>query len=137
MARKQPDASDPGRHGGGGCPVPRRSFLQGVIGGAAAAAAANLVPTGAAKGVSYADQYNSLAAEDSTRSIPFYGSHQAGIATPPQTTAAFLSFDVLAANRRELVELFRTLTERAAFLTRGGTPPPPPPGEPPEHRHLL
>jgi deferrochelatase/peroxidase EfeB len=35
---------------------------------------------------------------------------QAGIATPPQTAAAFLSFDVTAGNRRELTDLFRTLT---------------------------
>jgi deferrochelatase/peroxidase EfeB len=121
------------------CPVPRRSFLQGVLGGAAAAAAANLVPTGAAhaQGTVYQDGYNQLATEDSTKSIPFYGRHQAGIATPPQTAAAFLSFDVTAGNRRELTDLFRTLTERAAFLTEGGTPAPPRPGEPPEHRHLL
>src|SRR4051794_30416363 len=128
-----------GQDDGGWCPVPRRSFLRGVLGAAAAATAANLVPSGQAdaQGTGYEDDYNKLATEDSTHSIPFYGQHQAGIATPPQTAAAFLSFDVLAANRRELVELFRTLTERAAFLTRGGTPPPPPPGEPPEHRHLL
>jgi deferrochelatase/peroxidase EfeB len=44
---------------------------------------------------------------------------------------------VTAGDRRELTDLFRTLTERAAFLTKGGTPPPPRPGEPPEHRHLL
>src|SRR3954447_15255492 len=103
--------------------VPRRSFLQGAIGGAAAAVAASVVPTGVAKAAGYADQYNALATEDSTRSIPFYGSHQAGIAPPPQTTPAFLSFDVTAANRRELSDLFRTLTERAAFLTTGRTPP--------------
>jgi deferrochelatase/peroxidase EfeB len=133
MALEQPDAP---RHGGGSCPVPRRSFLQGVVGGAAAAAAASLVPTGAAKGASYEDQYNALATEDGARSIPFYGRHQAGIATPPPTTAAFLSFDVSAANRGELRDLFRTLTERAAFLTTGGTPPPRP-GAPAEHRHLL
>src|SRR3954463_8359439 len=125
MAHKQPAS------------VPRRSFLQGAIGGAAAAVAASVVPPGAAKGASYADQYNALATEDSTRSIPFYGSHQAGIATPPQTTAAFLAFDVTAANPRELGDLFRTLTERAAFLTTGGAPPPPRPGAPPEQRHLL
>src|SRR3954447_22778162 len=117
--------------------VPRRSFLQGAIGGAAAAVAASVVPAGAAKAAGYADQYNALATEDSTRSIPFYGSHQAGIATPPQTTAAFLSFDVIAAHRRELSEVFGTLTERAAFLTTGGTPPPPRRGAPPEQRHLL
>src|SRR3954468_4590259 len=140
MTPQQPHGPGERREGdGGSCRVPRRSFLGGMLGGAAAAAVANLVPTGAvrAQGSGYQDGYNKLATEDSTHNIPFYGQHQAGIATPPQTAAAFLSFDVIAANRRELVELFRTLTERAAFLVRGGTPPPPPPGEPPEHRHLL
>jgi deferrochelatase/peroxidase EfeB len=97
------------------------------------------VPTGPARaqGTGYQDGYNKLATEDGTRSIPFYGERQAGIATPPQTTAAFLSFDIAAGNRRELANLFRTLTERAAFLTQGGTPPRPRPGQPSEQRHLL
>ena len=110
-----------------------------MLSGAAAAVAASWVPTGAAhaQGTGYQDGFNQLATADSTHSIPFYGEHQAGIATPPQTAAAFLSFEVTAGSRRELTDLFRTLTERAAFLTEGGTPPPPRPGEPPEHRHLL
>src|SRR3954452_9240259 len=135
MTPEQPHASEQRRQGDGGwCPVPRRSFLKGMLGGAAAAAAANLVPAGQAhaQATNYQDDYNKLATEDSTHSIPFYGEHQAGIATPPQTAAAFLSFNVTAGNRRELTDLFRTLTERAAFLTTGGTPPPPRPGEPPE-----
>jgi deferrochelatase/peroxidase EfeB len=140
MTPQRRPASEQRRQGDGGwCPVPRRSFLRGVLGAAAAATGANLLPSrqADAQGTGYEDDYNKLATEDSTHSIPFYGQHQAGIATPPQTAAAFLSFDVVAANRRELVELFRMLTERAAFLTSGGAPPPPQPGEPPEHRHLL
>jgi deferrochelatase/peroxidase EfeB len=108
-----------------------------MFGGAAAAAAGSLMPAGVARahgtpgGNDYEDDYNKLATEDSTHSIPFHGRHQAGIATPPQIIAEFLSFDVTAANRRELIDLFRTLTERAAFLTRGGMPPVS------EHRDLL
>jgi deferrochelatase/peroxidase EfeB len=110
-----------------------------MLGGAAAAAAANCAPIGAAQalGATYQDDYSKLATEDGTHSIPFYGEHQAGIATPQQTAAAFLSFDVTAGSRSALTDLFRTLTERAAFLTKGGTPPEPGPGTPPEHRHLL
>jgi deferrochelatase/peroxidase EfeB len=140
MTPEQSRASAQDQEGDGGrCPVPRRSFLKGVLGGAAAAATANLVPTGAARaqGTAYEDGYNKLATEDGTHSIPFYGQHQAGVATPPQTVAAFLCFDVTAGNRRNLSDLFRTLTERAAFLTKGGTPPPRLPGKPPEHRDLL
>jgi deferrochelatase/peroxidase EfeB len=135
MTRQQPQAPDDWQQGDGGSrrPVSRRSFLRGMLGGAAAVATMNFDPTRAAqaKGPGYEDDYNKLATADSTHSIPFYGHHQAGIATPPQTAAAFLSFDVVADNRRELTDLFRTLTERAAFLTKGGKPPPP------EHRDLL
>ena len=125
--------------GGGSRPVPRRTFLKGVLGGAAAAATASVVSAGVAdaQGVAYQDGYNKLAAEDATDSIPFYGQHQAGIATPAQTEGEFLSFDVTAGNRRELVELFRTLTERAAFLTHGGAPPGPRPGRAPGDRYSL
>src|SRR2546430_14958532 len=140
MTPEQPHAFGERREGDGGSwRFRRRSFLGCMLGGAAAAAVANLVPTGAAhaQGSGYQDGYNKLATEDSTHNIPFYGQHQAGIATPPQTAAAFLSFDVTAGNRRELTDLFRTLTERAAFLTKGGTPPPPRPDKPPEHRPLL
>ena len=125
--------------GGGSRSVPRRTFLKGALGGAAAAATASVVSAGVAdaQGVAYQDGYNKLAAEDATDSIPFYGEHQAGIATPAQTEGEFLSFDVTAGNRRELVDLFRTLTERAAFLTHGGAPPRPRPGRAPGDRYLL
>src|SRR4051794_2096413 len=86
MTPERPHASEQRRQDhGGGCPVPRRSFLRGVLGAAAAATAANLVPSGQAdaQGTAYEDDYNKLATEDSTHSIPFYGQHQAGIATPP------------------------------------------------------
>src|SRR5258707_408202 len=113
MTRQQRHASEEQRQGDGGCcPVPRRSFLKGVLGGAAAATAANLLPAGVshAQRTDYEDDYNKLATEDGTHSIPFYGQHQAGIATPPQTAAAFLSFDVTARNHLELGDLFRPLT---------------------------
>src|SRR4030088_1217053 len=111
MTRQQPHASEPRQHGDGSwCPVPRRSFLRGVLGVAAGAAATYLVPTGVAnaEGTGYEDGYNKLATEDSTHSIPFHGHHQAGIATSPQTAAAFLSFDVAADNPRELNDLLGT-----------------------------
>jgi deferrochelatase/peroxidase EfeB len=119
---------------GVGWPVPRRAFLQAMLGSAAAAAAGGLMPAGRAQadGTDYQDDYNKVATEESTHSIPFYGPHQAGIASPPQVAADFLSFDVTAADRRELADLLRTLTRRAAFLTRGGTAP-----GASEHRHLL
>jgi deferrochelatase/peroxidase EfeB len=116
--------------------VPRRSVLCSIVGGVAGAAAASLVGPGAAQ-AGPPDDYNLEATREGKRSVPFYGSHQAGIATPPQTTATYLAFDVTAAHRDELTDLFRTLTARAAFLTKGGTPPPTPPNAPSSDDRLL
>ncbi|MFF4249843.1 iron uptake transporter deferrochelatase/peroxidase subunit [Streptomyces sp. NPDC001663] len=55
-------------------------------------------------------------------SVPFHGRHQAGILTPAQRATVFVSFDAAAENRGELAELLRTLTDRARFLTAGGSP---------------
>ena len=114
-----------------------------MLGGAAAAAAAGVVPGGVADaqgtagGAGYQAGYDLLAAQDATRSIPFYGEHQPGIATPAPNAGEFLSFDVTAGNRRELVDLFRTLTERAAFLMHGGAPPGPRQARASEQRYSL
>ncbi|MGI5460253.1 iron uptake transporter deferrochelatase/peroxidase subunit [Streptomyces sp. CA-249302] len=90
--------------------VGRRGFLTG----AAAVAGAGLVAAdhGAA---------SAAPAQESTR-VPFHGSHQAGIVTPAPRATAFVSFDATAENRAELTELLRTLTDRARFLTTGGSP---------------
>ena len=89
--------------GGMGAGVGRRSFLTGALGAAAAGA---------------------LAKADTPARARFHGVHQAGIVNPVAKQAAFLSFDVIAADRGELTDLLRTLTDRVRFLTTGGTPPP-------------
>ncbi|MGW4824767.1 Dyp-type peroxidase [Streptomyces sp. NPDC004227] len=108
---------------GAGCPMgafARRTLLQGTAAGLAVGAAG-----GAAlrDGVTVAGTSSGVTTEAKSRTIPFHGYYQAGIATPPQQDAVFVSLDVTAANRRELTELFRTLTARARFLTAGGRPP--------------
>jgi deferrochelatase/peroxidase EfeB len=55
--------------------------------------------------------------------VPFEGVHQAGITTPAPRNALSLSFDVTATDKAGLTELLRTVTDRARFLTKGGTPP--------------
>ena len=62
--------------------------------------------------------------DDGTQdSQPFYGLHQSGVITPQPAAATIASFDVLAEDRAGLERLFRTLTERIAFLMKGGDAP--------------
>ena len=56
--------------------------------------------------------------------VPFHGIHQAGIVHKPQRQSLVVSFNVTADGRGELTDLLRTVTDRARFLTAGGTPPP-------------
>jgi deferrochelatase/peroxidase EfeB len=105
---------------GGGCPgslFARRSFLRGAAAvGLAGAAADSLLGSETA----YADTSPAAGA------VPFFGEHQSGITTVPKTAqpqGIFASFDVIAKDRRELTDLFRTLTSRARFLTKGGPAP--------------
>ena len=87
----------------------RRSFLRGALVGAGAAAVTGTITASAAT---------------TSNGIDFHGLHQAGIVTPQQRQALFVSFDVIAANRSELSDLFGTLTDRARALTAGGPLPP-------------
>ncbi len=81
------------------CPfASRRSFL----GFLAATGAAGAVPAAA-----------EMAAE------PFFGVHQAGIATPQQTNTYFAALDLIAKRPADIVAMLRTWTDAAARLTRG------------------
>lgn len=122
----------------------RRGFLKRAgVGAAGALGAGALAVPGAAGGHSraHADtqhpspQHPSLESDgaplaqtvadpNATRPpIPFHGPHQAGILTAPPPAATFVSFDVVSETRRELIELLRTLTDKARFLATGGIPP--------------
>src|SRR5579859_1908166 len=125
----------------GGCPAGfgRRSFLHGL----AATGVAATAGTVAGKDLPVADgrHQHELLAEASLPAVPFYGEHQAGIISPPpdsrQAVGNFAAFDVTAASRSELADLFRTLTAQAAFLTAGGTAPVAPAGSPPPDDGIL
>ncbi|SDZ64821.1 dye decolorizing peroxidase [Asanoa ishikariensis] len=55
-----------------------------------------------------------------TQTVPFYGAHQAGVDTPAQAHAAFLSFDLRpGVDRAALGRMMRLLTDDAARLTQG------------------
>jgi deferrochelatase/peroxidase EfeB len=120
----------------------RRSFLRGAL--SAGAAGAGLA-AGAAGGYAYRSSRPTpadlTAAEQALTGrlppVPFHGRHQAAITLPPQRQTAVVSFDVTAQSRSDLKDLFQTLTDRARFLTSGGTPPPVGIGEPPSDSGVL
>ena len=91
----------------------RRDLLLGLAGGAIGlglGSQARATPAGAL-----------LSGDDGTQDCqPFYGLRQSGVTTPQPAAALIASFDVLAEDRAGLERLFRTLTERIAFLMKGG-----------------
>lgn len=122
---------------------PGRSFLRGMAGGVAGGVVAGGA-AGAAAGYAYrgsppepAAAANEAAAAGRLPTVPFHGKYQAGILPPPQRATAVVSFTVTAANHAELTELFQTVTDRARFLTAGGTPPPTGIGGPPADSGVL
>jgi deferrochelatase/peroxidase EfeB len=58
-------------------------------------------------------------AEDGTGSVPFYGEHQAGIATPAQDRLHFAAFDLVDPSPAALRELLQEWSVAAAEMTAG------------------
>ena len=110
----------------------RRTFLKSLGIGAAGVA----VGAGGGAGIAAVMSEPGEAAV-SDPAVAFHGARQAGIATPVQPHSAHLSFDVLADDRAALTDLFRTVTERARFLTAGGTPADPGIAGPPTDSGVL
>lgn len=122
-------------------PAPRRRvFLRGALSAGAAGAVA-----GVAGGYAYRATRPAPASEVALQNagngllpaVPFYGKYQAGILPASQRQTAVISFNATAEGRGELIDLFRTITARAAFLTAGGTPPPVGIGGPPSDSGVL
>ncbi|MFC8147306.1 iron uptake transporter deferrochelatase/peroxidase subunit [Streptomyces paradoxus] len=119
-----------------GCPAHagRRSFVKTALGAGAAGAVL------AGGGIALAESGGvkaEAAGQQSAAPVAFHGTHQAGILTPAQTAAAFVSFDVIAESRADLADLLHTLTGRARFLTSGGTPEDLGVGAPPSDNGIL
>lgn len=75
---------------------------------------------GCSSGTKSAEDRTTLpASTGSARSVPFYGKHQAGIATPAQDRLAFAAFDVVSTERSDLVDLMQTWTAAAAAMAAG------------------
>lgn len=113
----------------------RRGFTKTVLGAGAAGAA--LAGGGLALGQVQTARAQAADDEQGGDKVAFHGAHQAGILTPQPTAASFVSLDVIAQNRKELADLFKTITERARFLTAGGDPVDLGVGAPPSDNGIL
>ncbi|ART67584.1 deferrochelatase/peroxidase EfeB [Mycobacterium dioxanotrophicus] len=102
--------------------VSRRHFLRG-----AAAGAAGTAITGAVLLEGKTVDANAATVATPPERYPFHAEHQSGILTPPpaekQNFASHIAFDVTAKDKATLAATFSALTERARFLTTGGSPP--------------
>ncbi len=102
--------------------VSRRHFLRG-----AAAGAAGTAITGAVLVEGKAVDANAATVAAAPQQYPFHGAHQAGILTPApaqkQNFACHVALDVTAPGKGALAQVLTTLTQRARFLTAGGSPP--------------
>jgi deferrochelatase/peroxidase EfeB len=92
-------------------PITRRKLL---VSAGAAGAGIGLGATGYALGRESDEE-----ATSGTGTVPFYGAHQAGIATPAQDRLHFAAFDFEGTNVAELRELMREWTAAAVEMTAG------------------
>ncbi|MEU2773484.1 Dyp-type peroxidase, partial [Streptomyces sp. NPDC007162] len=92
----------------------RRGFLRGAA----------LTGAGLAAGGAAAPAADTAAPATTHAVAPFHGPRQQSVTAAPRRTTVFTSFDVTAEGRTDLADLLRTLTDRARFLTSGGTPDP-------------
>jgi deferrochelatase/peroxidase EfeB len=97
---------------------PGRRALLGWGGTGLALGAATAGGTAAA--LRYGNDAETVAA-DSSSAVPFYGEHQAGIATAVQDRLHFAAFDVLTDDRAALEDLLQRWSHAAARMTAGDT----------------
>jgi len=116
--------------------VSRRNLLRGALAGSVGTAVAGGMLVAGARVDADAAASGTPAAP---AQVPFHGVHQAGILTPEpqQRYSTHAAFDVTAASKPGLTELLATITDRARFLTGGGTPPDLGVGSPPSDSDIL
>jgi deferrochelatase/peroxidase EfeB len=90
----------------------RRLFLGGALGTASLVAAG-----GAGFGIAHADDSDGKSSGSDV--VPFYGAHQAGIATPAQDRVAFAAFDLTSTDKTQLQTLLARWSAAAAQMTKG------------------
>ncbi len=114
----------------------RRGLLLG-LGALGGGAAAGLLSRDAGAACPMSDSVAGAMESAARQAVAFHGRHQAGVTAAPPGSGLVASFNVLATSRGDLERLFRTLTQRIAFLMRGGTPQALDPRFPPPNSGLL
>ncbi|HEX4225776.1 MAG TPA: Dyp-type peroxidase, partial [Pseudonocardiaceae bacterium] len=106
--------------------VGRRSFITGsLLGAGLAGVAAAGIAGGVANGTPVEQSHSDgelAALTGNAPARPITGAHQTAILTASQRQSTFISCDVFAATTSELTDLLRTISQRIAFLTKGGYP---------------
>jgi deferrochelatase/peroxidase EfeB len=105
VAERTTDRTEP-------APTSRRRFLTGALGTAGLAAAG-----GVGFGAARASEASSPGSAPTL--VPFYGRHQAGIATAAQDRLAFAAFDLTTSDVRAVQTMLGTWAAAAAQLTKG------------------
>ena len=100
----------------------RRALLLGAGATGVAGAVAGVLNPPQAHALSSDSVTNAPESDKMHESQPFYGTHQPGIVNPRPAAGLVAAFDVLARDRGELERMFKLLTERTAFLMKGGEP---------------
>jgi len=95
----------------------RRRFLTSTVGGGAAVAlGSSAIIAGPLTSRAFADSDDEV---PEPVYVPFAGEHQPGIVSPPPAAGLMAAFDVAAADRAELVEAFRALSDETEGLMTG------------------
>ncbi|MGH3669654.1 MAG: iron uptake transporter deferrochelatase/peroxidase subunit [Pseudonocardiaceae bacterium] len=115
--------------------INRRNLFKGALAGAVGTAIAG----GTLAAGANADSSAAASSPTAPEQVPFHGAHQAGILTPvpAQRYATHAAFDVTAGTRAELAGLFQNITDRARYLSAGGTPVDLGVGSPPSDSDVL
>ncbi|MBJ6133249.1 deferrochelatase/peroxidase EfeB [Ochrobactrum sp. Q0168] len=100
----------------------RRALLLGAGATGVAGAVAGVLNPQPAHALSSDSVTNAPESDKMHESQPFHGVHQPGIVNARPAAGLVAAFDVLARDRGELERMFKLLTERAAFLMKGGEP---------------
>jgi deferrochelatase/peroxidase EfeB len=103
-------------------PAPSRRRFLGAALGSAGAVAAGAAGFGGGFGVARATEPadgSASAADGASQQVPFYGPHQAGIATPAQDRLAFAAFDLTTTDPTAVAQLLGTWAAAAAQMTKG------------------